>query len=186
MSVAAADAALPDSAIARLPGTLAGGLEIVAVRALGNMDDARDAVQETLARALEALRGNRVPAGVPIEAFVYGIARHVITDLQRRRVRDRGAEEDTGTLPAPGPSALEALVRAEEREIVSRALGTLSDADRQLLEWCYVDGERVSAIAARLGEPAERVRKRKSRALERLRQGLSGGHTTSVTPTVET
>jgi DNA-directed RNA polymerase specialized sigma24 family protein len=49
-----------------------------------------------------------------------------------------------------------------------------------------VDGERVSAIAARLGEPAERVRKRKSRALERLRQELGGGHKTSVTPTVET
>ena len=186
MSVASADAALPDPAVARLPRTLAGGLEIVAIRALGNSDDARDAVQETLARALDALRDNRIPADVPIEAFVYGIARHVIIDVHRRRVRDRGAVEDTGTLPAPGPSALEALVRAEEREMVSRALASLPNADRQLLEWCFVDGERVSAIAARLGEPAERVRKRKSRALERLRQGLGGGHKTSVMPTVET
>lgn len=153
---------------------------------MGDVDDARDAVQETLARGLEALRGNRVPAGVPIEAFIYGIARHVITDVQRRRVRDRGAVEDPGSLPAPGPSALEALVDAEQRETVARALAAIPTADRELLELCFVDGERVSAIAARLGEPAERVRKRKSRALERLRQGLGGGHTTSVTPTVET
>jgi RNA polymerase sigma factor (sigma-70 family) len=143
-------------------------------------------VQETLARALDALRGNRIPVDVPIEAYVYGIARHVITDVQRRRIRDRGAVEDSGTLPAPGPSALEALVRAEEREVVARALASLPDPDRELLEWCFVDGERVSAIAARLGEPAERVRKRKSRALARLRQGLGGGHKTYATPTVET
>lgn len=185
--MASADAALPDPAVARLPRTLAGGLEIVAIRALGNSDDARDAVQETLARALDALRDNRVPADVPVEAFVYGIARHVITDVHRRRVRERGAVEDPGTLPAPGPSALEALMHAEERETVARALAGLSAADRALLECCFVHGERVAAIAARMGEPADRIRKRKSRALERMREVLcrsAGSHETPQVPIV--
>lgn len=186
MSMSTEDGFTPDVAITGLSQTIARGLEIVAVRALGDADEARDAVQETLARALAAIRDNRLPPGVPLEAFVYGIARHVIADVQRRRVRERGATGDPGDLPAPGPSALEALVDAEERETVARALAAIPTADRELLEWCFVDGERVAAIAVRLGEPAERVRKRKSRALERLRQGFGGGHKTSVTPTVET
>jgi RNA polymerase sigma-70 factor (ECF subfamily) len=146
-------------------------------------------VQETLARALAAIRSDRIPPGVALEAFVYGIARHVITDVQRRRVRERGAVEDSGTLPASGPLALEALVDAEEREAVARALAAIPTADRELLEWCFVDGERVSAIAARLGEPAERVRKRKSRALVRMREVLghwSGGHETPHVPILPT
>ena len=189
MSMPSADGSAPDVAITGLSQTIARGLEIVAVRALGNVDEARDAVQETLARALEALRGNRVPAGVPIEAYVYGIARHVITDVLRRRVRERSAMGDPGDLPAPGPSALDVLVRTEEREAMSHALASLPAADRELLECCLVQGERVATIAARLGEPADRIRKRKSRAVERLRASLRrspAGHTAPPVPTVAT
>jgi RNA polymerase sigma-70 factor (ECF subfamily) len=189
MSMPSADGSAPDVAISGLSQTIARGLEIVAVRTLGNADEARDAVQETLARALAAIRSDRIPPGVALEAFVYGIARHVITDVQRGRARERGAVEDPGTLPAPGPSALEALVHAEERETVARALAAIPTADRVLLELCFVDGERVSAIAAHLGEPADRVRKRKSRALERMREVLdrwSGGHETPQVPILPT
>ncbi len=183
--MASADSPPPDPA-ALLGQTVEGGLLIVAVRSLGDMEEARDAVQETLARAVAVIRGDRLPPGVSLEAFVYGIARHVIADVHRRRVRDGAPTIDPSALHTPDPSPLDALVRREEREMVARALVSLPTADRELLEWCFVDGERVSAIAARLGEPAERVRKRKSRALERLRQGLGGGHKTPVTPTIET
>ena len=186
--MASPDRPPPDPA-ATLPAVMEGGLLLVAARALGDMDDARDAVQETMARALEALRGNRVPAGVALEAFVYGIARHVITDVHRRRARERGTAGDVGALSAPGPSALDALAIAEERDAVARALRALPVADRNLLEQCFVRGERGAAIAARLGEPAERIRKRKSRALARLRDELRRapvGHEPPSRPTITT
>jgi RNA polymerase sigma factor (sigma-70 family) len=186
--VASADCSPPDLA-ALLPNTVHGGLLIVAVRSLGDVEEAQDAVQETLVRTLAAIRGDRVPPGVPLEAFVYGIARHVITDVQRRRMRERGATGDPEALPAPGPSAREALVHADEREAAALALATLPAADRELLKCCFVQGERVAAIAARLGEPADRLRKRKSRALERLREALGrsrAGHEAASRPTVAT
>lgn len=189
MSVALADAALPDPAVANLPRTLAGGLEIVAIRALGNSDDARDAVQETLARTLVAIRSDRIPSGVALEAYVYGIARHVIADVHRRRTRDGDPTIDPGSLQAHDPSPLDALIQHEERDIVARVLATLPSADRELLERCFVQGERIAAIAAQLGEPADRIRKRKSRAVERLREALRrsrGGHETASLPTVAT
>ena len=188
-SMAASDAPVSEPALGSLPQVLAGGLEIVAARALGDLEDARDVVQETLARALAAIRSGRVPPGTQLEAFVYGIARHVIADVLRRRARDNVAAADPVGLAAPGPSALEALIRAEERALLAKALAVLSSPERELLDLCFVQGERVSAIAARLGEPADRVRKRKSRALERLRAEVvrlaaSGSHETPPLPTL--
>lgn len=188
MSTRSADRSASDPVMARFPQAIAGGLEIVAVRALGDVDEARDAVQETIARALAAIRNDRVPPGVPIEAFVYGIARHVITDVHRRRARDGTPTVDPGAVHAPDPSPLDALIQREEREMVARALAALPAADRELLERCFVRGERVAAIAEQLGEPADRIRKRKSRALERLRERLrrwGPGHKTAALPMLE-
>jgi len=187
----ASDAPASDAALASLPHLVTGGLEIVAARALGDREDARDVVQETLARALAAIRRGRVPPGAPLEAFVYGIARHVIADVLRRRARDNVVALDPVGLAAPGPSVLEAVIRAEERLLLAQALAVLSPSERQLLELCFVHGERVSAIAARLGEPADRVRQRKSRALQRLRQEVArlaapSGHETRPLPTLAT
>jgi DNA-directed RNA polymerase specialized sigma24 family protein len=72
---------------------------------------------------------------------------------------------------------------------MSHALASLPAVDRELLECCFVQGERVAAIAARTGEPADRIRKRKSRALERMREVLSrsaGSHETPQVPIIPT
>lgn len=169
----APDHAAIATAVDRLPASFTTGLELIAFRALGDREDARDAAQETLARALDAVRQGRVPTGVPLAAFVHGIGRHVITDVLRRRMRERGTAPAAELLAAPDPSPLDRLIDAEERERVHGALRQLSPADRDLLQRCFVHGERVVDIAGRLGEPAERVRKRKSRALERLREILA-------------
>lgn len=162
----------PPRAARPLPPELAAGLAILAARCLGRGPDADDAVQEVLARAVEALAAGRVPDDVPVGVFVYGIARHVIADVLRERARRGGPAPDADLLPARGPSPLEQVISTEERERVARALAALPRADQELLHACYVAGERLADIAARLGEPAERVRKRKSRALARLRLAL--------------
>jgi RNA polymerase sigma-70 factor (ECF subfamily) len=183
------DPTMPEFSPVTLPPALTAGLDIIAARALCDADDARDAVQETLSRAVTAVREGRLPAGVALEAFVYGIARHVIADVHRRRGREAAAPVDPGSLHAPEPSPLDVLIVREERERMARALAALSQSDRDLLERCFVRGERVAAIAEDLGEPADRVRKRKSRALARLRQDLRGdrpGHEAATRPTLTT
>lgn len=133
----------------------------------------RDAVQETLTRAVEAVRAARVPEDAALGAFVYGIARHVIADVLRRRSRSAVASVDPTALAARDPSPLDLLISAEERSALARALGELPRADQQLLRSCFVDGERIAQVAARMGQPAERLRQRKSRALKRLREILN-------------
>ncbi len=158
-----------------LPDSLRGGLEIVASAHLPDAEEVRDAVQETLARTLDAMRAGRIPAGVALGAYAGGILRHVVADRLRALGRQAGGRGglDPDTLPAPSPDALERLVSAEEVARVRRAVARLSRGDRGLLHRLFVLGERVVEVARSCGEPADRVRQRKHRALERLKDLLT-------------
>ena len=151
------------------------GLQLMAVRSLGTVDAAEEAVQETLARAVAALARDQLADPAKLPAFVAGIARHVIVDMQRARYRSVSLESlPVAAHPSYHPDALKALVSAEERARVRAALVSLSESDRNLLGLCYVDGLAPTEIAERTGEPADRIRKRKSRAMDRLREAFHG------------
>ena len=150
--------------------TLRSGLRIMAVRALGDPEDAKEAAQESLARAVAALSGGRGPKASKLGAFVAGIARHVIADMRRAQHRAAPLEALPVDAQAQGdPDCLTELISSAERQAVRRALSGLTAGDRELLHLCFFDGLSPSEVAARLHEPAPRIRKRKSRALERLR-----------------
>jgi RNA polymerase sigma-70 factor (ECF subfamily) len=169
---------------------LRSGLQMMALRALGDLEAAEEAVQETLVRALESLRDNRLRDPDKLGAYVWGIARHVIAKTRdaRRRVvpLDALPEAQRGTNPT---DPLAALVTAEERERVRRSLAQLSAGDREILHLSFFEGLTAVEIAERLGEPALRIRKRKSRALRRLRQAFlragDGRHESSTPRTSE-
>lgn len=149
-----------------------GALAIIATRSLGPGPDTEDVVQDVLERALAALHLGRVAEGTRLAPFVYGIARHVITDVIRRRRGNVEGIPDVDSLETPGGTTLDSLVRAEEAETVRRACASLPPADLVLLRRCFVAGESIATIARSMGEPAARLRKRKSRALDRLRHAL--------------
>ncbi len=166
--------------------TLSRGLRIIAIRSLGDAELADEVVQETLSRAVVALREGRLQDPARLGAFVRGILRHVVTDELRRRGRLAGIERALDAA-GDGADALESIVRDEQAAAVRAALAQLPPADQRLIHLCFVDGRTPGEIASQLREPAERVRKQKSRALERLRQAFFGaraGHVRPSTPTV--
>jgi RNA polymerase sigma factor (sigma-70 family) len=67
------------------------------------------------------------------------------------------------------------LITGEERDRVRQALTQLSATDRDILHLSFFEALTPVEIADRLGEPALRIRKRKSRALRRLRQAFLRG-----------
>ena len=159
----------------------------MALRGLGDSVGADDVVQETMARALAALRTGRAGDIADLGAFVHGIARHVIADARRARRREVPTDgADQAPDPASGPDALALAVAAEDRERLHAAMHRLTSQDRAILRLTYFEGLTPAEVAAKLGEPAERVRKRKSRALQRLREaffGDAGGHDEEVETT---
>ena len=154
--------------------SLLDGLRMVALRRLGDADEAEDAAHETLRRVLSILQSTGIPAGYTLESYAYGILRNVSVDMIRMRQRLDGSAPVQ--LTASRPSALEQLVSDEQTRAVRAALDRLSRSERRLLERCYVDGETIADIARECGEPPERVRKRKSRALAKLRSIFGSGH----------
>ena len=160
------DTAVHSSELETLLPVIASGVETVAARRLGNRDDARDASQETMARLVELVRAGRIATAAELAPVAHGIARHVISDMLRARAQNEGVPVDE--IAAAGPDALDALVGAEERAALVAGLRRLAPRDRDLLRRCYVDGLGIEEIARALGERADRLRKRKSRALQRL------------------
>jgi RNA polymerase sigma factor (sigma-70 family) len=149
------------------------GLQLMALRALGNMAAAEEVAQETLTRALVAVQSGQPRDPDKLPAFVTGIARHVIADTCRDRKRTGSLETlPEGAAALSTPDALSTLISSAEQAAVHAALARLSPEDRELMRLAFFDGLTPGDIAHRLGEPAERIRKRKSRALERLRMAF--------------
>ena len=160
------------------------GLRILALHVLRDAEAAEEAAQESMTRLLQALREDRLVDPSRLGAFARAIARHVLTDVLRARQRDLALQR----LHAPEATsgdALSSLVSAEEAARVHAALADLPSADRDLLRLSFFDGLTPAEIAAQIGEPATRIRKRKERALDRLRQAFLAGprHATPPSPT---
>lgn len=168
----AASAAIPTEA--ELVQRFHGRLRLFAARRLPDAAAAEDAAQETLRRVLEALRASRVEKLAALPAFVFETARHVCQQQARSMGREeRALQRLHGDGPAQSsPDPLVALVGAERRAAVRRALEALGQADRDLLRACYYQGLEASEIAARLGITPAAVRVRKHRALRRMREIL--------------
>ena len=165
---------------------LADGVRIIALRSLGDPDAAREVAQETIARTLRAVSNGQLRDPRALGGFVRGIARHVIADEIRRRHRTVSLEPELAD-PAGDADPLDALVHAEQAAAVRRAMRQLSPGDRRIIHLSFVDGLTPAAVAERLHEPAGRIRKRKSRALERLRAALlttAAGHEVPASPTL--
>ena len=88
-------------------------------------------------------------------------------------LRRRGVTTSLQGLPEPAAhpgDTLSDLVTREQVERVRRALTTLNAAAQECLRLSFYEGLKPREIAARLGEPPARIRKRQSRARQRLRE----------------
>jgi RNA polymerase sigma-70 factor (ECF subfamily) len=134
-------------------------------------DGARDAVSETMARAVANIGRYQPVSGTGgFEGWLFGICRHVVLDAQRAAGR-RGYGPAPETVSHVDPT--EGLVAAEEADAVRRAFALLSDDDRELLELRVVAGLSAEEAAAALGRRPGAIRMAQSRALSRLRRFMA-------------
>ena len=160
------------------------GLRIVALQELGDPVASEEVVQETIARVLSALRDDRLNDPAKLAAYAHSVARHVIADEYRSRARSSSLRSRLGQQASDPPGALENLISADERTRLRFALRGLGGRDRQILRLSFEEGLSCAEIARRHAEPAARIRKRKSRALQRLREAFfARGHTPTATAT---
>jgi RNA polymerase sigma-70 factor (ECF subfamily) len=132
-----------------------------AERSMGRSVDAEDVAQETFYRICSRIADfDRTRDGL---AWAFGIARYEIMTHRKRAQRRREVQDDTSLsiLPHDGGTQEDTLIEREASAALERAAGALTGEDRQLL------GLAPGLAAA--GPMSPTVRKRKQRALERLR-----------------
>jgi RNA polymerase sigma-70 factor, ECF subfamily len=112
---------------------------------------ARDAVGETFLALLREI-GRFDPAKGSVAAWLMGIARHKVSDLRRLRI----AEELPEDAAADRDPAVPVICR-ETRAAVTRVMVALEDEHRLVLEWKYLEGLPVRALAQRLGTSEKAV-----------------------------
>ena len=130
---------------------------------------AEDLTQETFIRALRAWP-RFDPRKASERTWLLVIARNLLIDHHRRDRSDPEAEIDERALPStPGPEA--DLARWSE---LSKALGELSDRDREIVALRFGADLTGPEIAEVLGLSLSNVQQILSRSLRRLRVLLEG------------
>lgn len=147
----------------------------VAWQMLRHEEDARDAAQEVFLRAYRYLHSFR--RGQDFPAWLYGITVNVCRDLARksnaRRELFTSYEEgrDSGLLDnLPGPeSADAAAISGQRRELVTRALASLTERERAALVLRDLEGLSTNEVALALGSRPATVRTQLSSARSKVK-----------------
>ncbi len=129
---------------------------------------AEDLLADTFERALRARkRFDRRKASE--KTWLYAIALNLLRDNARRQKAEARALE---RIPPETPVAPDALAAVEHRDEVQRAIGILSDEEREAIALRFGGDLTVPEIAKLLGEPLPRVEGRVYRSLRKLRDEL--------------
>lgn len=156
-----------------------------AYRLSGNIEEAKDLVQEAFRRLLD--RWERYDPSQPLDAWFFTILRHLFLDGRKRYERrhavslDRppaGRDEDASSysdvLADREEAVLDRLQREEAAAEVRRALDGLSFEHRAVLVLCDMEQMSYEEIARTLAVPLGTVRSRVNRARAALRRRLAG------------
>lgn len=143
------------------------------VRRTYDVEVARDLTAETFAQAFRARGRFRGTADEEARAWLYGIAKHLLSRYMRRGAVERRASGKLGIeLPALEDGEYERIVElaglAELRSAVAREFEQLEEAQRLAVQLRIVDELSYCDVAARLGTTEAAARARVSRGLKQL------------------
>src|SRR5205085_7402102 len=133
---------------------------------------ADDYFQDTWTRVLE--RANQYDGKTSFSAWLFTIARNLVTDAYRRRVlvpmqpfalNEEGAELEPA---AEAPDAVEQIFRAEQQRELMGALGSIAPEYREVLGLRFQEDMKLEEIAQVTKLPLSTVKSRLYRGIEAL------------------
>lgn len=150
----------------------------MALRILGNREEAAELLQEVYLEVWRKVARYDVGRGTPIAWLITLTRSRAIDRLRARssRAHHRVSESLDGPLASqiadnnPGPA--EAHADHELRSLVGEALATLPQAQQQAIELAYYEGLSHMEIAARLNQPLGTVKTRIKLGMSKLRESL--------------
>ena len=141
-------------------------------RMLGNEADARDATQEVFLRVYKHL--GRFKQDQPFFAWVYQITLNVCRDIGKKR-RHYSTQftslegEAAADVSDEQRDAEENLIRAQERELIMKAIATLPEKERAVILLRDVEELRTDEVARIMRSSATTVRSQISSARKKIK-----------------
>jgi len=128
--------------------------------------EAEDVTSEVFQRALVAMP--RFEPRRPFLAFLYTIARNVITDRMRRE-RPQASFEDALAHPSDAPGPEELASAGDEVRRLRAAVAQLTTLQQEVIVLRYLEGRSTKETAVVIGKPESTIRGIQMRALAALR-----------------
>ena len=147
----------------------------LALRVLDDVSAAEEVLLDVYTQAWRQATAYDGTRGTPL-AWLTTIGRTRAIDRLRSGWQDRSRKESLETLThaiAEGASPEDSSVDAERQQFVRRALATLSQEQRQVIELAYYSGLSHSEIAAKLNQPLGTVKTRTRLGMIKLREALA-------------
>ena len=161
------------SALGRLMDLCWPELVRYAARQVGEVDLARDIVQETLIQVWERRRAWE-PRG-SARAYLYRIVRNLVIDEKRRQgVRRRWLERQEHSPPARPATPEEVLDERLLTEVFEDAVASLPDRRREVFELVFMRGLSHADTAAVMKVSVQTVANQMSSALRTVRKAVTG------------
>jgi len=135
----------------------------------GDSHGAEDLAQETLIEAWRSLA--RFDGRCRFSTWLCGILRHRFLKARRHHNAGRlGAPEALGQMPGLAPTPERSAELSEDAQRIRRAVASLPEEHRLVVELRFFAGATLDEIAAALGCPLGTVKSRLHHALEKLRR----------------
>lgn len=141
----------------------------LARRRVSSDDEARDITQQTFLHLHRARNDFRSDA--KLRPWLFTIAMNLVREHYRRRGRRREALLEPERMPEP-PSDGDPVRQGELQKQVQRALATLPDGQREVIELHWISGIPYEQVAEIVGASEAAVRVRAHRAYAVLRELL--------------
>jgi RNA polymerase sigma factor (sigma-70 family) len=139
----------------------------IALAIVRNVDGSEDVAQDVFLAAWRGIGKLRNPASfVP---WLRQVTRNRANEWLRENLREVPASELLHAAVDPRLSAVEAILRDEERDLLQRVIDDLPDEAREVVILYYREGSSVRHVAELLGIRDDAVKQRLSRARARIR-----------------
>jgi RNA polymerase sigma-70 factor (ECF subfamily) len=136
---------------------------------------AQDLCSETFLKCWQVYQKNQNPESEirNIQAFLYQIARNLVTDYYREKGRTEIVSAEMLPIIDPAPGLEEKMALNSDLEQVKMALADLKDDYQNVIIWHYLEDLPIPEVAKMLGRTEEATRVLLSRALKSLREKLN-------------
>jgi RNA polymerase sigma-70 factor, ECF subfamily len=140
---------------------------VIALRLLGNREDAKDASQEVFLRLYRNL--GKLRQGGSVSSWLYKVTVNVCRDARRRQPAQTASAEELEAVPSNAPGPLQSLSDAERRRALELSLRLLSERERAAIVLRDLEGLSTGEVASAMGTTEATVRSRACQARIKMR-----------------